>query len=70
MNELKRNSSGYRDPTAGQALENVVFDEQMKEIDDTAGKLIHIIKLVLDVWGFELVERIKIKHKKTGRLYK
>lgn len=70
MNELKRNSSGCYDPTAGQALEHVLFEEEIKEIDDIACKLVHIVKLVLDIWGFELAERVKIRHRKTGRVYK
>lgn len=70
MENLKKNSSGYPEPTAGQALEHVLFDEELKEIDDTAGKLVHIVKLVLDIWGFELAERVKIRHRKTGRIYK
>ena len=68
MNELKRNSSSYHDSTAGQALEHVVSEERMKEIDYIAGKLVHI-KQVLDMWGFELAERVKIRHKKSGREY-
>lgn len=70
MENLRKNSRGYLDPTAGQALEHVLFEEEIKEIDDTAGKLVHIVKLVLDMWGFELAERVKIRHRKTGRVYK
>ena len=70
MDDIKRNGSGYQDPTAGQALKHVVAEERIKEIDDIAGKLVHIIKWVLDMWGFELAERVKIRHKKTGRVYK
>ncbi len=33
MENLKKNSSGYPEPTAGQALEHVVSEERMKEID-------------------------------------
>lgn len=70
MENLRKNSSGYPDPTAGQALEHVLFEEEIKEIDDIACKLVHIVKLVLDIWGFELAERVKIRHRKTGRVYK
>lgn len=66
---LHRNGSGYIDKTAGQALQKIVSEEKQKEIDDTAGKMVHIVKLVLDMWGFELAERVKIRHKKSGREY-
>ena len=67
---LYRNGSGYKDKTAGQALEKVVIKEREKEIDDIAGKMLQIIKMVLEIWGFELVECVQIKHTKTGRTYK
>lgn len=68
-NALHRNGSGYIDKTAGQALQKIVSEEKQKEIDDMAGKMVHIIKIVLDMWWFELAERVKIRHKKSGREY-
>lgn len=71
MQELfRKNGSGYKDPTAGQPLEKIASDEKQKEMDDIAGKLVHIIKILLETWGFELMERVKIRHKKSGREYR
>ncbi len=67
---LHKNASGYTDHTAGKALENMVSIERKKEIDDIAVKLVLLIKMLLDIWGFELLERVQIKHKKTGKEYK
>lgn len=66
--ELSRNGSGYSDPTAATALHDIYKKE--KEIDRNAMRLIGIIKDLLRICDFELIEKVKIRHKPSGREYK
>lgn len=38
-----------------------------READKNAEKLIAFFKSILQTFGFELTERVKIRHQKTGR---
>ncbi|MBM6830002.1 hypothetical protein H9X85_10835 [Anaerotignum lactatifermentans] len=66
--ELSRNGSGYSDPTAATALRTIYKKE--KEIDRNAMRLIGLIKDMLRICDFELIEKVKIRHKPSGREYK
>lgn len=68
MNELDRNGSGYKDPTASTVLHAIQKKEQ--EIDERAARVIKLTKEMLNFCGFELIERVQIRHKQTGREYK
>lgn len=62
-----KNSEGYADPTAGDAMAKV----RQEEI--AAGKcttLVNTIQSVAHLAGFEVVGRIILKHKKTGLIFK
>lgn len=61
--EFYRNSEGYVDPTAHQAVVNM-------DTDKRANELVHVLKYIIRHSGFELVERLQIRDKKTGRVYK
>ena len=63
------NESGCPDPTAYAAMKNVQ-KEQNQLIDDKAHKVVTTIRNILDLSGFELVGRIQIRHKKSGKIYK
>lgn len=58
------NNSGCPDPTAYEAM------KRLNLVDDNAHKVITTIKNILDLSGFELIGRIQIKHKKSGKIYK
>ena len=66
--ELSRNGSGYSDPTAATALHDIYKKE--KEIDRNAMRLIGLIKDMLRVCNFELIEKVQIRHKPSGREYR
>ncbi len=66
--ELERNGSGYRDPTASPVLQ-AIYKREM-EIDYQAMRLIGLIKDLLRICDFELIERVQIRHKHTRREYK
>lgn len=68
MKNPKLNGSGYRDMTAYEALKNVY-----KAPDDLGFCLVKTLKQVTDmanVCGFELIGKVVIKHKATGKEYR
>lgn len=64
----KRNSEGYYDPTAYAALHPVIQEENSLEYE--VNTLIKVLKYIIGKSGFELVSRIEIKDRKTGRVFK
>lgn len=62
------NSSGCKDLTAYNAIGNVIKEE--KELDKRVHNLISVLKFIIDWAGFELIGRIEIRHKKSGREFK
>ncbi|AZK44787.1 hypothetical protein [Paenibacillus lentus] len=64
----KYNASGYPDPTAYQAMKPVVREES--ELDRKVHRLIKTLKSIIEWAGFELIGRIQIKDKRTGREFK
>lgn len=69
---MHRNSEGYPDPTAGAACSNIRREERRQEADRLAviSALIPIIKQTAELAGFEIVGRIVLKDKATGREYR
>lgn len=63
-----KNCEGYVDPTAGVAMGHVKKEEQ--DIDKLNHKIIQSFRLLVDLAGFEIVGRITLKHKKTGRIFR
>lgn len=66
---MYKNSEGYVDPTAGTAMATVKREENA-ELADRNHKLIHAIRNVVDLAGFEIVGRITLKHKKSGKVFR
>lgn len=62
------NAEGYSDPTAYNGLKPVIReeDEQQKRVNT----LIFVLKYITRLAGFELLNRIEIKDRKTGREYR
>ena len=63
-----RNGEGYRDPTAWEAV-GVVSKEERKK-DRAAASLVTMLKQIISLAGFELVGRIALKDKETGKEYR
>ena len=57
---LSRNGSGYYDPTAYQAMKNVIKNEPTFET----------IFYITELAGFQIEERIVLKDKKTGKIWR
>lgn len=64
---LKKNAEGYVDPTAYAALKSIAYDEKAEK---KAAYLVSILKYIIRESGFELVNRIELKDKRTGRTFK
>lgn len=63
-----RNSEGYADPTAGAAM--AVTNKEEQEVEKLNHKVIQSFRLLVDLAGFEIVGRVTLKHKKSGRIFK
>ena len=65
------NDSGCPDPTAYEAMKHIQSEEKkVNLVDENAHKVITVIKHILDLSGFELMERVQIRHRKSGRIYR
>ena len=65
---LKYNQSGCADPTAYEAIGQVIKEET--ELDKKVHNLISVLKHIIDWAGFELIDRIKIRDKKTRKEFR
>lgn len=62
--DLRKNADGYFDPTAYQAIRNVEADEERFH------KLLDMIFTICELSDFHVEERIVIKDKRTGRIWR
>ena len=65
MSDPRRNEEGYLDLTAYHGTKNIIQEEN--EAERKNKDLIHTFRLLA---GFEIVGRITLKHKKTGRVFR
>lgn len=63
-----RNPEGYMDLTTHDALTNVM--RETEEADLRCNRQIKSIKTVIDLADFDLVARIEVKDRRTGRTYR
>lgn len=64
----KRNSEGYSDPTAYEGLRPIIEEENA--LERRVNQLIKTLKYITGLAGFELISRIEIKDKETGRIFR
>lgn len=62
--DLRRNAEGYSDPTAHQAIRNMNMEE------DRFHKLLDTIFALCELSDFHIEERIVIKDKRTGKVWR
>ena len=65
---LYKNSDGYNDPTVGEAMSNIEAEE--RRVLERISALIPIMKKTAELVGFEVVGRIILVDKETGKKYK
>ncbi len=65
-----RNQEGYSDPTTSVAISHVAKEERRDEKERTLRRIIYIMRSVAAAFNFEIVGRITLKDKGTGRIYR
>ena len=63
MDDIRKNAEGYSDPTAYQVLKREQEEERFK-------RLMATIFYIGENAGFHIEERIVIKDKRTGRIWR
>ena len=69
---MEKNGEGYPDPTAGAAWNNMRREERRQETErlSAISSLIPVMKQTAELAGFEVVGRITLKDKATGKEYR
>lgn len=63
-----RNKEGYADPTAGAAIHEA--ETKKKEYNPEVTNLVSVLKQMIDIAGYEMVGRIVLRDKDTGKEYR
>lgn len=65
---MNKNSEGYSDPTAYNGTRSIIREENEQAKRVTV--LIGTLKTIIDLAGFDLLARIEVRDRKTGREYR
>lgn len=67
----RRNAEGYPDPTAHAALSKAERERlaALDESDARCNLLIRALKALIDLAGFDLLARIELRDRRTGKRY-
>lgn len=68
MSNPKFNSEGYYDPTAYEGMKPIIKEEAIQQ--KRVSELVQVLKYIIDKAGFEILNRIALKDKKTGKEYR
>lgn len=61
---LYTNAEGYADPTAYEGIKNITDTERKCNF------LIKVVKFIIKESGFELLNRMELKHTDSGRIFR
>lgn len=67
-NNPRYNVSGCADPTAYDALKPIIKEDA--ELENKVYFLVKVLKFIISQSDFELLNRIEIKDKKSGRVFR
>ena len=69
---MYRNTEGYADPTAGEAVANIEWEGRHREAERLAAisDIMPVIRQTAAAAGFEIVGRITSRDKATGKEYR
>lgn len=62
------NAEMYADPTAYDGLKNIVREEN--ETERKCNRLVKVLKFIIKESGFELLNRIELRHTASKRTFK
>ena len=65
---IQKNKEGYSDPTAYAGMSKILREEAEAQLRVNA--LIGSVKSLIDLAGFDLLNRIEVRDRKTGRDFK
>lgn len=65
-----RNQEGYMDLTRHDAVENITREEREKRERARVTKLVHTVFYICNIAGFDVVDRIVLKDRKTGKVWR
>lgn len=69
--DIRYNGEGYPDPTAAEAIAKADLDLFLeKQAEERFKKLLHTIKNLCELSGFELAERVVLRDEKTGKTWR
>lgn len=68
MSKPYQNAEGYADPTAYEALNPIIQEEN--ELDRKVNFLIKVLKFIVSESGFELLSRVELRHSKSGKEFR
>lgn len=63
-----KNAEGYADPTAYHALKPIMQEDAA--LEGKVSFLIKVLKYIIEESGFELLARIELRDKRTGRCFR
>lgn len=71
-NNFGRNAEHYADQTPAAAMRNICRDEYQKEAArlDRIGDIVPLLRQMADIAGFEIIGRIPLRDKATGKEYR
>ena len=64
--DLKKNGSGYNDPTAYKAIKKIETEQELERLR----MLIDAIHNICELSDFFVMERIVLKDKRTGKIWR
>lgn len=70
---MYKNAEGYSDPTPGEAMSNIRREQRQQEAAERLAlisRLIPVMKQTAELAGFEVVGRITLKDKETGKEFR
>lgn len=70
---MYKNAEGYSDPTPGEAMSNIRKEQRQQEAAERLAlisRLIPVMKQTAELAGFEVVGRITLKDKETGKEFR
>lgn len=67
-NKLYQNAEGYADPTAYEAIKPIIKEEE--QLEKKVNFLIKVVKFIISESGFEMLNRIEIKDRKSGKEFR
>lgn len=69
---MDRNAEGYPDPTVGEAYRNIVREEREADAERLAkiSALVPILRATAELAGFDIIGRIPLRDRDTGKEYR